>query len=191
VPLSRVKQFPHGAVFEEARCVVGPRDGDCAARLELGDAAMLAQLREVRGEDPLGRRKTTEEYPLLLVTRRTQATTNSGVKVDGRTGFNPAYMHPDDVARLALSSGDMVEIRSRHGRIVSFVEADATLRPGVVAMSHGFGARYGRPYDPRRDGANVNELLSWLDDYDPYHGMPRMSAVPVAVAPTNAVAAAE
>jgi hypothetical protein len=85
----------------------------------------------------------------------------------------------------------MVEIRSRHGRIVGFVEADETLRPGVVAMSHGFGARFGRPYDPRRDGANVNDLLSWLDDYDPYHGMPRMSAVPIAVTPTNTVAAAE
>jgi hypothetical protein len=39
------------------------------------------------------------------------------------------------------------------------------------------------PYDPRRDGANVNQLLSWEDDNDPYHGMPRMSAVPIAVRP--------
>jgi anaerobic selenocysteine-containing dehydrogenase len=189
VPLSRVKEFPHGAIFEEARCVVGARDADCEARLELGDAAMLAQLREVRGEDPLGRRKTTGEYPLLLVTRRTQSTTNSGVKVEERASFNPAYMHPDDLARLALAAGDMVEIRSRYGQITAFVEADASMRPGVVGMSHGYGARHGRAYDPRRDGANVNELLSWLDDYDPYHGMPRMSAVPISVRPTNALAA--
>jgi anaerobic selenocysteine-containing dehydrogenase len=100
-------------------------------------------------------------------------------------------MHPDDLARLTLAPGDMVEIRSRHGRITGFVEADASLRPGVVAMTHGFGARFGRPYDPRRDGANVNQLLSWADDQDPYHGMPRMSAVPVAVSATNAPAAAD
>jgi len=74
-----------------------------------------------------------------------------------------------------------VEISSRHGAIVGFVEPDSDLRPGVVAMTHGFGAKHGVPYDPRRDGANVNQLLSWEDDYDLYHGMPRMGAVPIAV----------
>jgi hypothetical protein len=55
------------------------------------------------------------------------------------------------------------------------------MRAGVVAMTHGFGPRPGSNYDPRRDGSNINLLLSWEDDADPYHGMPRMSAVPVAV----------
>jgi hypothetical protein len=55
------------------------------------------------------------------------------------------------------------------------------MRPGVVAMTHGFGPRPHSNYDPRRDGSNVNLLLSWDDDPDPYHGMPRMSAVPVSV----------
>jgi anaerobic selenocysteine-containing dehydrogenase len=192
VPLSRVKQHPHGAVFEEARDVVRARDPDCEARLELADPAMLDQLREVRGEAPLARRGTSADFPLLLVTRRVQETTNSGMKFEGaKRSYNPAFMHPDDLARLALASGDMVEIRSRHGRVTGFVEADPSLRPGVVAMTHGFGARFGRRYDPRRDGANVNDLLSWADDYDPYHGMPRMSGVPVAVAATNAAPAAD
>jgi anaerobic selenocysteine-containing dehydrogenase len=187
VPLSQVKQHPHGAVFEEARDVVGARDPDCDARLELADAAMIAQLRQVRGEDAIARRKTSANYPLLLISRRMQETTNSGVKFEGmKRSYNPAFMHPDDMARLSLAGGDMVEIRSRHGAIVGFVEADASLRPGVVAMTHGFGARFGRAYDPRRDGANVNELLSWTDDADPYHGMPRMSAVPISVRATNA-----
>lgn len=45
----------------------------------------------------------------------------------------------------------------------------------------GIRSKSGRAYDPRLDGSNVNELTSWLDDYDPIHGMPRMSAIPVAV----------
>jgi anaerobic selenocysteine-containing dehydrogenase len=187
IPLERVKAQPHGAVFDEARGVVGPRRPDCEARLELGDAAMLAQLREVRAEAALTRRRTSPDYPLLLITRRMQATTNSGVKHEGpRSAYNPAFLHPDDMARLSLAAGDMVEISSRHGRVTAFVEPDPSLRPGVVALTHGFGARYGRTYDPRRDGANVNDLLSWSDDFDPYHGMPRMSAVPVSVKATNA-----
>jgi anaerobic selenocysteine-containing dehydrogenase len=137
----------------------------------------------------LARRKTSADFPFLMITRRMQETTNSGIKFDGmKRTYNPAFMHPDDLDRLSLSAGAMVEIRSRHGQVIGFVEPDASLRPGVVALTHGFGAQFGRAYDPRRDGANVNHLLSWTDDNDPYHGMPRMSAVPISVTPTNAEA---
>jgi anaerobic selenocysteine-containing dehydrogenase len=183
IPLSRVKQFPHGALFKEARDIVRPRDPDCEARLQLADATMLAELREVRDEDVLARRRTDDEFPLLLITRRAQESTNSGVRVIARVkrSPNPAYMHPDDLAALSLQPGDRVEIRSRHGSIIGFVAADPHLRRGVVSMTHGYGARHGRDYDPRRDGANVNQLLSWNADHDRYHGMPRMSAVPINV----------
>jgi len=92
-------------------------------------------------------------------------------------------MNPGDMEDLSLGSGDEVKISSRHGSVTAFVEPDPDLRRGVVAMTHGFGPRYGHPYDPRRDGANVNELTSWDDDHDRYHGMPRMSGVPIAVSP--------
>jgi anaerobic selenocysteine-containing dehydrogenase len=183
IPLSRVKQYPHGALFDEARDVVRPRDAACSARLQLANPAMMEELRLVRQENILARRKTCPDYPYLLITRRMQNSTNSGGRVDGiiKTGYNPAFMHPADMQQLALVSGSMVEIKSRHGTITGFVEPDADLRPGVVAMTHGFGAQYGKVYDPRRDGANVNQLLSWEDDNDPYCGIPRMSAVPIAV----------
>jgi len=38
------------------------------------------------------------------------------------------------------------------------------MREGVVGMTHGFGPKPGKDYDPRRDGSNVNELLRWEDD---------------------------
>jgi len=185
IPLTRVKQFPHGALFEEARDIVRPRDPDCDARLQLADTAMLAELREVRAEDVLTRRRTDGEFPLLLITRRVQESTNSGVRMLERAkrSPNPAYMHPDDLAARSLHPGDRVEIRSRYGKVIGFVAADPHLRRGVVSMTHGYGARHGRDYDPQRDGANVNELLSWEGDHDRYHGMPRMSAVPIDVRP--------
>jgi len=192
VPLAEVKLHPHGGIFEQARDTVAPRDPACAARLQLADAAMLAELAEVRAEDPLARRRTGSDYPFQLICRRMQGSTNSMPRPEGivRTGYNPLWMHPDDMAKLALHDGDEVEIRSRHGAIPGFVEADGDMRPGVVAMTHGFGPRPNSNYDPRRDGSNVNLLLSWTDDPDPYHGMPRMSAVPVAViAKAKAVAA--
>jgi anaerobic selenocysteine-containing dehydrogenase len=189
VPLSEVKKHPHGAIFDKAREVVGPRDPECTARLQLADAVMLEQLAEVRAEDPLARRRTGSDYPFQLVCRRMQGSTNSAPRPEGviRTGYNPLWMHPVDMAALDVRNGDEVEIRSRHGAIPGFVEADADMRPGVVAMTHGFGPKPNTNYDPRRDGSNINLLLSWHDDPDPYHGMPRMSAVPVAVRAKAAV----
>lgn len=183
VPLSEVKQHRHGAIFDECREVVGARDPECAARLQLADPTMLAELAEVRAEDPMARRRTGGDYPFQLICRRMQGSTNSAARPEGiiRTGYNPLWMHPADMAELDVRNGDEVEIRSRHGAIPGFVEADADMRPGVVAMTHGFGPKPNTNYDPRRDGSNINLLLSWTDDPDPYHGMPRMSAVPVAV----------
>jgi anaerobic selenocysteine-containing dehydrogenase len=183
VPLDEVKRHPHGAIFDEARGVVLPRDPACTARLQLADPAMLSELAAVRAEDPLARRRTGSEFPFQLVCRRMMSTTNSSPPAPGvvRTGYNPLWMHPEDMAALDLAGGEEVEIRSRHGAIPGFVESDADMRRGVVAMTHGFGKRPGRDYDPHRDGSNINLLLRWEDDADPYHGMPRMSAVPVSI----------
>ena len=183
VPLAEVKQHRHGAIFEQARDIVRPRDPACIARLQLADPAMLQELADVRAENPLTRRATNDDYPFQLVCRRMMATTNSSPRTDGivRSGYNPLWMNPQDMARLELHDGDQVCIRSRHGEITGFVEADADMRPAVVAMTHGFGPKPSRPYDPKRDGSNINLLLSWEDDPDPYHGMPRMSALPVAI----------
>ncbi|MGE3692753.1 MAG: molybdopterin-dependent oxidoreductase [Novosphingobium sp.] len=88
VPLAEVKQHPHGALFEQCRQTVAPRDPACTARLQLADPAMLAELAQVRAEEPLARRKTDQAFPWLLVCRRMMATTNSAPRIDGivRTG---------------------------------------------------------------------------------------------------------
>ena len=183
IPLQRVKQHAHGGLFEEARAVVQPRDPACEARLQLGDTAMMTLLREVRAEDFHARRHVDADFPFQLISRRMQNSFNSSPRPDGlvKTGYNPAFMNPDDMEELSLGSGAEVRISSRHGSVTAFAEPDPDLRRGVVAMTHGFGPRYGRAYDPRRDGANVNELTSWDDIHDPYHGMPRMSGVPISV----------
>jgi anaerobic selenocysteine-containing dehydrogenase len=124
----------------------------------------------------------------LFIASRIQNTTNASYRPQGslKVPYNPAYLHASDIESLGVKRGDMVEIRSRHGAIIGVVDVDNDLRPGVLAMCHGFGKGPGQDYDPRRDGANVNNLLHWEDDYDPYNGMPRMSAVPIAVKPVAA-----
>jgi anaerobic selenocysteine-containing dehydrogenase len=95
--------------------------------------------------------------------------------------YNPAFMHPDDLARLGIASGDLVEIRSEYAAITGVAEADPDLRPGIVSMSHNFGGNPGDREDPRIDGANTNRLVRTDIEYDRYTGIPRMGALPVAI----------
>ncbi len=102
--------------------------------------------------------------------------------------YNPAFMHPDDLSRLGIRAGQVVEIRSEYDAIASVAQADADLRPGVVSISHNFGGNPGDDEDPRVDGGNTNRLFRNDVEYDRYTGIPRMGALPVAVVPVASTA---
>ena len=186
VPLDTVKRHPHGHVFEEVRDVVHPRDPGCDARLELASADMLCELAEVAADDWRARH-ATPALPFRLVPRRSNQFVNStGRSLASLTRgkpWNPAFLHPDDLRALGLASGELARIRSRHDEILGIVEPDASLRRGVVSMTHGFGALPSQEADPRAAGANTGRLLRADDDFDPVSGIPRMGALPVAVEP--------
>jgi anaerobic selenocysteine-containing dehydrogenase len=192
VSLDEVKRYPHGHVFEELLDLrVGPRDDDCEDRLDVGNADMLAELDEIRE-----RTNTTvvnRDRPFLFVPRRENRVINTtGRSLPGLMRgrhYNPAFMHPDDLSRLGITAGDLVEIRSEFDTITSVAEADADLRPGVVSISHNFGGNPGDDENPRIDGANTNRLLRTDVEYDRYTGQPRMGALPVAVVPAASAAA--
>jgi anaerobic selenocysteine-containing dehydrogenase len=188
VPLDEVKRHPHGRVYEELQALrVGPADPASDARLDVGSPDLLAGLAGMGAMASSAPAAAAPDRPFLFVPRRENRVINSTGRtipglMRGRT-WNPAFLHPSDLAALGLSPGDAVEIRSEHGAVVGIVEADADLRPGVLSMSHGFGANPGEPEDPRADGASTNRLLRTDVDHDPVTGMPRMGALPVAVTP--------
>ena len=193
IPLEEVKRHPRGRVFDEIDERVQPREEGNTDRLQLGDAHMMSALREVREEDYEGRRSDAD-YPFLLVSRRSNNFMNSigrsVEKLAGSKTYNPAFVHPDDLAALGIASGDSVEIRSAHDAIWAVAEADDTLRRGVVSMTHAFGGQPDEDARHRELGSNVGRLTSVELDYDPVSGIPRMSALPVALAPLAARAAA-
>ena len=126
--------------------------------------------------------------PFRMITRRVMHRYNSSmeqVKGKART-YNPAFLNPDDLTDLGLESGDLAEICSSRASITAVVEADPTVRRGMVSMSHTFGALPGEPEDPRAVGANTGRLLQADRDLDRYSGQPRMSNVAVDVRPAPA-----
>ncbi len=188
VPFSEVKRHEHGHVFEEARVTVGPRDPACDQHLDVGSAEMMQELTDQHARyDAAVVAAADVAFPFLLIPRRDKGFVNGTGQLVARNldkrSYNPAYLHPDDLRALGLDDGDLVCVRSEHGDLLGVVGRDATLRRGVLSMSHGFGSNPEDPDDPVGRGANTNRLLSLTAEYDRYTGMPRMGSVPVSVTP--------
>jgi anaerobic selenocysteine-containing dehydrogenase len=188
ISLTEVKRHPHGAVFEDPPQFVEPRDPSCDARLDVGNVDMLDDLDLVAARGMLQGRVTgagPRDRAFRLVSRRAMHVYNSSyndVSTNRGRAYNPAFMHPDDLAALGLASGGLAELRSDAGAVIAVVAADANVRRGVLSMSAGFGEVPERD-DLMRVGTCVNRLLSTDVNFDRYSGQPLMSNVPVDVVP--------
>jgi anaerobic selenocysteine-containing dehydrogenase len=147
---------------------------------------MMRDLKEIAAElESIRREMTTSDHgELRLIPRRVQHAYNSSHR-DPATNhgkpYNPAFIHPHDVSRLGLVSGDIVEISSARASILAVVEEDATLREGLVSMTHCFGSLPDDDNHLLENGSNTARLLDNDVNYQPYSGQPRMSNVPVSV----------
>ena len=102
---------------------------------------------------------------LKLITLRTNYMHNTwmhnieGLK-RGKHKINPLHVHPVDAQRLGLSDGDLAELSNDNGKVEVPVEFDSDLKPGVVALTHGWGHEqtYGMQVAHRYPGVNANVL---------------------------------
>ena len=159
-----------------------PKDADCTAKLDLANELMMGELAEVAGE-PIER---DSEFDYKLLCRRLLDVHNSAgrdiPKLVKKYSYNPAFMNPDDLEALGVAPGDVVEITSDYSSILGVAEAESNLRRGVVSMPHCFGDAPGESDALVREiGSNTGRLSSVERNYDPYHGMPLMSSIPVNV----------
>ena len=181
MPLEEVKRHPSGVAIDPADMPkVQPCAQEVPARFVVMPSDIAEELAIVAGEpspdeDALGYR---------LIARRERFVQNTvGIDLAGvraRTPFNPAYLNPEDLSSLGLTTGDRVQIASDHGKIVAIAEADATLRRGTVAMSHGWGD-VDFDADARQVGSSTNLLIADDRDVEPINAMVRMSGIPVSV----------
>lgn len=98
---------------------------------------------------------------------------------------NYLYMHPDDARLRQIADGAEVTIHNRNGAIVAPVRLTDDLKPGVVAMTHGWG--HGNTPGMRvangTPGVNCNALLpSGPDSFEPLSNQAHMTGIPVEVA---------
>ncbi|MDO8863480.1 molybdopterin-dependent oxidoreductase [Haliea sp. E1-2-M8] len=182
-----VAAHPHG-LLRQQDVLIAPGEADCTARLRLDDPTMMAEL-QVWSTKASAASADDIAYPFRLIPRRSNNFMNSTgrniAKLRAGKTWNPAFMHPEDIARLGIETGATVCLRSPWDHIQAIAEADPTLRPGVIAMTHGFGGLPGQEAQFRELGSNTGRLLNTEVDFDPYTGMPRMGNVPIAVTPSS------
>ncbi len=182
VPLEEVRRHPHGRIFDDETVPVAPPDPEARDRLDVANETMLAELAGIRNEAPYG---AEPARPFRLVSRRMPNVYNSsGRDIEalqkGRP-YNPAYLHPDDLAMLGVVPGETIEIASERASILGVAAQAPELRRGLVSMAHGFGDAPERDGELHRLGSNTGRLVSNEEHFDPHSGIPRMSAIPVAV----------
>jgi anaerobic selenocysteine-containing dehydrogenase len=188
VPLADVRE--HGArVHPELATTVAPADDGCTTRLTVCPEGIADELVLVLAErssaDVLP--GATDEHRFRVTSRRLKSVFNSsGREVESlraRAGTNFAHMHPDDLAALGIADGASVEVSSPRGAIRAVVKSSPDVREGAVSMAHAWG---GLPDDPRElseFGSTTSALVDVDHGYDPFTGMPVMSAIPVSVRP--------
>jgi anaerobic selenocysteine-containing dehydrogenase len=189
VALDRVRQYPSGHVFEDARVRVAPRDPATAGHFDLAPPLFLEDLRRVIAEPIVSGGSYTEDesFKYRLISRRMREVFNStGVylaALNSKGPGNPAYMNPHDMLEDGIKNGDLVRIESANGAIAGVARAEAGLRRGAVSMAHSWGDL------PERDDAGAqpqtggctDRLIADDSDFEPLVGQCRQSAIPVNV----------
>lgn len=179
VPLDEIKRHD-GHIFDVEDKVRPGRPEAADNRFDPMPDDVAAVLEEVAAE-PLPSR--IGEFTHLLQVRRVRETNNSSSvslnAVRKRMPYNWAAMHPDDIATMSLADGAKITVTSDHGSVPAVVKQDETVKPGVLAMTHGWGGLPGEAASYEQEGANVNLLISNERDVEPINAMVRMSAIPV------------
>jgi anaerobic selenocysteine-containing dehydrogenase len=185
VPPSRVRADTvdgRAVIYTDLHPVVEPGDPDAPGRFDLGAGGLPDQLVVYAAAD-----LPTPDFPYRLVSRRSRHRFNStGQNLSALTAkrtTNPAFLHPDDMARIPCNDGDIVRIRSAAGDVVAVARAATNMRPGVVSMAHAFGGPDVGADEVRERGASTNRLVSETIRYDPITGQSLQSAIPVAILP--------
>jgi len=172
----------------ELATVVAEADPSVTARLDVAPEGIAEELgvvyletsaaQVIEGFDPA-------RHTYRVTSRRLKSVFNSsGREIESlrsKAGTNFAHMHPDDLVQVGVIDGATVELSSPRGTIRAVVKAADDVRRGSVSMAHAWGGLPDRPGVLSEIGSTTSMLVDTDSGYDPFSGMPVMSAIPVEV----------
>ena len=180
--MESLKAAPHGIDLGALKPSLASRIETADKLLDCAPAPMLADMERFN-------RELLDSAPksLHLIGRRHVRSNNSWMHnyhrlVKGKTRHQ-LLMHPDDLASRGLTSGQVIELSSRIGKLSVPVEATTDVMPGVVCLPHGWGhdregARMG--IASAHAGASFNDI-SDEKFLDAISGNAALNGIPVEV----------
>ena len=121
-------------------------------------------------------------FPFRLTTGRLRdqwhgmSRTGNLAQLFGHVPEPAIVMHPGDLARRNLRSGDLVEVASRRGKVLVTVAAGDDVRPGQAFLPMHWGSRF----LGGKDGLGINALT--ISTFDPVSKQPELKHAAVRVA---------
>ncbi|NHN78934.1 molybdopterin-dependent oxidoreductase [Azotobacter chroococcum] len=122
--------------------------------------------------------KREVRYPLTLNTGRLRdqwhgmSRTGTVAQLFGHVEEAALSLHPDELRRRRLASGDLIKLRSRRGSLIVPVQADEAVRPGQAFLPMHWGDRFLK-------GLGTNVLT--LPAFDPLSKQPELKHAGVEV----------
>jgi anaerobic selenocysteine-containing dehydrogenase len=93
-------------------------------------------------------------------------------------------IHPQDIAQLGAKDGGWMKVETPVGSLTVRIEADDSLRRGVVALPHGYGQAYPTGETRCTIGPRLNQITA--SDYcDPIAATPYHKNIPVRLRPVD------
>ncbi|MBU2645606.1 molybdopterin oxidoreductase family protein [bacterium] len=186
--LAKLKQNPHGIDLGPLQPSLPDRLYSENKRINGAPDLIMSDLSRV--EQDL-RQSGKGKDALLLIGRRHLFSANSWLhntkRLVGIKERCQLFMHPDDMADLAVKDGQQVRITSRVGSVEVGVKATDEVMKGVVSLPHGWG--HDRPgvrlsVAACHPGVSMNDLTD-EKIFDPVSGNASLNSVPVTVKGMN------
>ena len=185
VPYGELRASPGPRLLDRPATIVQSKPVDWTGRLDLAASLVMEDLAALAERAP----SQDGRFPFRLISRRLSDVVNSCAHDNPdqlrKWPYNPAFMHPVDLAILGIGTGALIEIRSAHGQIIGVAQEAPDVRPGCISMPHSWGRDPRAEQRPRIDGANTGRLVANDRNCDKLTGQPLMSAIPVSVCPVS------
>ncbi len=189
--LGKLKKHPHGIDLGALTPCLPKRLFTVDKQIHLAPPLLVKDMERVRsvffGSQGINRK----EESLSLVGRRQLRSNNSWMHnsqrlVKGKERCT-LLMHPEDASKRGIEDGQLVEVKSRVGKVRIKVECTTNIMPGVVSIPHGWGHhRKGIRLQVASEhaGISINDLTDELE-VDQLTGNAAFNGVPVFVIPIS------
>jgi formate dehydrogenase len=181
--LKKLRAYPHGVSLAERLPVqklsklLGTKD----RKIHLGTPEFVDEV------ERLLEHVDSDAYPLRAIGLREIRSHNSWLHNSPRLtpdGRRPsALVHPVDAASAGVTDGADIEISSASGTITMAATVTEDMRPGTVAIPHGWGHAGGWQRANRAGGGRANDIVSVAEqDIERLAGMSILSGIPIRIA---------